>query len=284
MVTSNPLQLINTPQVFPVPGGISGSAQLLIQFETAPTAGTVTVERRAPGVAAWSPLAKGTAKSITSGALSLRIDGVVGSLRVTFTGLTGGAAPILWVDTNPTPQGLFNGLAAVTTQPYTEANVKNGVQFNLRAVWPLGDVIAPAGIKKIWFKTAAKQVIVKLREVQYVAEELKLELFKTPTGVTLGTDLAVHNYNGVSPVATTVLAKKNVTTTTNGTAFDNADPEYFFGSANAPQRAAASIPQGRERILPANSEFLIVITNTGTGDARVQYFLDWYEGDSDIPL
>jgi hypothetical protein len=284
MVTSNPLQLINTPQVFPVPGGISGSAQLLIQFETAPTAGTVTVERRAPGVAAWSPLVKGTAKSITSGALSLRVDGVVGSLRVTFTGLTGGAAPILWVDTNPTPQGLFNGLAAVTTQPYTEANVKNGVQFNVRAVWPLGDVIAPAGIKKIWFKTGAKQVIVKLREVQYVAEELKLELFKTPTGVTLGTDLTVHNYNGVSPVATTVLAKKNVTTTTNGTAFDNGDPEYFFGSANAPQRAAASIPQGRERILPANSEFLIVITNTGTGDARVQYFLDWYEGDSDIPL
>jgi len=46
MVTNNPLELNNSPQVFPVPGGISGSAQLLIQFDTAPSAGTVTVERR----------------------------------------------------------------------------------------------------------------------------------------------------------------------------------------------------------------------------------------------
>ncbi|MNX97911.1 hypothetical protein D3C86_1302940 [compost metagenome] len=114
---------------------------------------------------------------------------------------------------------------------------------------------------------------------------MKIELFIGPTGVTGGTDLIVHNYNGVSPVATTVAAKKNVTTTTNGTQFDHGDPEHFFGGANDPQRQNVdSIPLGRERVLPANSEFLVVITNTGTGNARAQYFLDFYEGTTDLPL
>jgi hypothetical protein len=38
------------------------------------------------------------------------------------------------------------------------------------------------------------------------------------------------------------------------------------------------------RILPANTEFAVVITNTGAGNARVQYFLDFYEGEPDLPL
>lgn len=283
MVTSNPLQLNNSPQVFPVPGGVSGSAQLLIQFGTAPSAGTVMVERRAPGQQAWTPLAKGTAKSITGGALSLRADGVLGSLRVTFTGLTGGADALLWVDTNPTPQGLFNGLAALTTQPYTEANVKNGVQFYARVAWPTTDPIAANSTRKILFRTGSKPVIIKSRDVLSVAEELSLNLYEGPTGVTGGTAVPVRNYNRVNPVTTTVVMTANVTTTTDGTLFDG--PEYFFGSASAPQRSAASIPQGRERILPPLTSFLITITApAGVGTSRVQYFLDWYEGDSDLPL
>lgn len=284
MVTSNPLQLVNTPQIFPVPGGILGSAQLLIQFDTAPSAGTVTVERRAPGQTAWTPLAKGTAKSITSGALALRVDGVVGSIRVTFTGLTGGVNPLLWIAPVDTPQGLFTGLAAVTTQPYTEANVKNGVQFYMRAVWPTADLIVQGTTRKIFFQTGAKPVVIKQREFQYVSEELAINLYSNPVGVGVtGTALTIRNYNAVNPVATTVTARVNVTTTSDGTLLDG--PEYFFGAANAAQRSAGSIPQGRERILAPNSSFLVTITaSAGIGNSRAQYFLDWYEGDTDLPL
>lgn len=173
----------------------------------------------------------------------------------------------------------------MTVQPYTEANVKNGVQYNIRAVWPLADLIASGSARKIWFKTNAKPVLVKLRQFQYLAEEMRIELFANPTGVSGGTDLVVHNYNGVNPVATTVQAKKNVTITNNGTPFDQGDAEYFFGGANDPQRQNVdSIPLGRERVLPANTEFAVVITNTGTGNARAQYFLDFYEGGTDLPL
>ncbi|MGH9930726.1 MAG: hypothetical protein ACREA9_16070 [Pyrinomonadaceae bacterium] len=178
---------------------------------------------------------------------------------------------------------VINGLRAITVQPYTEANVKRGLQYNVRAAWPLSDVIAAGTSRKLWFRTNAKPVIVKLREFQYTAEEMRIELFIGPTGVSGGTDLVIHNYNGVNPVAPTAVAKKNVTITNNGTIFDNGDSEYFFGSANDPQRQAASIPAGRERILPANTEFAVVITNTGTGNARAQYFLDYFEGAPDTP-
>lgn len=216
-------------------------------------------------------------------------EGPCGRLRVSLAG-TGAitAALKVWRGDDAgsgIPSGAFTGLRAITVQPYTEANVKNGLQFNLRAVWPLADVIPTGTARKVWFKTNAKPVIVKLRDFQYVAEELRLELFQAPTGVSGGTDLTIHNYNGVNPVATTVAAKKNVTITNNGTQFDNADAEYFFGSANDPQRqAATAFPSGRERILPANTEFAVVITNTGTGNARAQYYLDFYEGGTDLPL
>lgn len=288
MARQFPLLAINTPQILNVPGALTGYHQLILAFATAPSAGTVLVEYQIVGAIGWTALQHLSAASITSGFLTARADGPIANFRLTFTGLVGGTAPILWVDTQAEPAGLFSGNAALTVQPYTETNVKNGLQYNLRAVWPLADQI-PSGLpplnqRKILFQTGAKQVIVKLRELHFSAEELRIELFQTPTGVTGGTPLTIHNYNGVSPVTTTVAATKGVTTTTNGTTFDAGDPEYFFGSPNAPQRNPGSIPQGRERILPANSAFLVVISNTGTGDARVQYFLDFFEGSPDLPL
>ena len=182
------------------------------------------------------------------------------------------------------PPDLYRGFRAITTQPYTEANVKNGVQYSLRAAWPLLDTIATGASRLIWFKTGAKPVLVKLRDLQYLAEELSIQLYTGPTEVTGGTVLGISNYNGVAPVATTVQAKKNVTVTARGTEFGGSDPEYLFGAAGNPQRAPASIPQGRERVLPANTEFIVAITNTGTSAARVQYYLDWYEGATDLPI
>lgn len=217
-----------------------------------------------------------------------RYNGVVTSVTVDLTGTGATTAEFtIWRTDDPVdcfPQEAFTGTRGLIVQPYTEANVKNGVQFSLRAAWPLSDPIANGTPRKLWFKTGSKPVLIKLRELQYFAEELEIQLFKSPTGVTGGTDLTVHNYNGVAPVATTIQAKKNVATTSNGTEFDGGDPEYFFGSNTAPQRTASSIPTGRERVLSANTEFLVVISNTGSGSARAQYFLDWYEGGTDLPI
>lgn len=269
-----------------IPGGSPAGALLFIALNGAgPFAGTVTVDYRAPGSAANVPLVKATNAPVGAvGLVNVRMDGPIGQARISFAGVTGAAQATVWLVPQDHPAGLFTGLAAITTQPYTEANVKNGVQFYGRAVWDTADSIVAGTTRKLWFKTGAKPVIVKLRDLQYVCEELVIRLFRAPTGVTGGTDLVIHNYNGINPVASTVVAKKNVTTTTDGVEFDSGDSETLFGAQTTAQRSAASIPQGRERILPANTEFLVTFTNAGTGAARVQYFLDWYEGGTDLPL
>jgi hypothetical protein len=284
MINNYPLQPVNGQQIVPLVGGPGGFNELAIAFAVAPSAGTVTLEYRALGGGPWLPLAHATALPVTGGYINVRIDGVVSSVRVTFAGLVGGTLPVLWSSNQALPAGVASGLAAFIVQPYTEANVKAGLQFYLRANWPLLDTIAAGETVKMHFRTGVKPVIVKLRDFACVAEELRINLYVGPTGVTGGTPLTIHNYNAVNGAATTCLAAKNVTTTTDGTEIDGGDPEHVFGSANAPQRSAASIPQGRERILPPLTSFIVALTNTGAGVARAQYFLDWYEGGTDIPL
>lgn len=288
MTSAHVVPLQNGEHVIDVYGQTDGYHVLTFVYGTQPTAGKIAVFARYLGLG-WFPVIEAGSLDMITGKATVAV-GPIDAYRFVISGLVGGAdltvhiADLAEWPGPGFPPGLFEGTRALTVQFYPEANVKNGVQFNLRAAWPIGELIPSLASRKIWFKTNAKQVLVKLRELQYLAEELKIELFRAPTGVTGGTDLSIHNYNGVNPVATTVQAKKNVTIANNGTPFDNSDPEYFFGSSNAPQRQTSSIPQGRERVLPANTEFAVVITNTGSGDARVQYFLDWYEGGTDLPV
>lgn len=196
-----------------------------------------------------------------------------------------------WVDMGDTshapqvlahpPFDLLNGFAAIVTQPFTEANVKRGVQYYLRAAYPTVDPITGGTSRKLLFTTGEKPVLVKLRVFDYIGEELSISLFSAPTVTDNGDPITISNWNVVSPVATTVAARKDVTTSDDGTLIS--DPEYFFGSAQQNSRDVHSIPEGRERVIPANSTFLVVITNENGQDARCQYFLDWYEGGTDIP-
>lgn len=290
MANSYPLDLVETPQVVPLAGSPGPFHNIVLSFNTPPSAGSVLIEYRNLADPTWQPVSHANGVVITSGFFQVRLDGSVAALRITFSGLSGGSGARVWDDVSALPNGLFGGEAALITQPYTEANVKNGVQYYLRAAWPASDPIAVGqeNARKIWFKTGILPVIVKLRDLTYIAEELSLQLYKGPAGVTGGDDLVIRNYNGITPVAAVgVAAKKNVTTTSNGVEFDGGDPEYFFGSSSAANRAQSSIPAGRERILPLNSEFLVVITNSSAGGgaaARAQYFLDFYVGQPDLPL
>lgn len=284
MPLSFPLSLTTTPQECALAGGMYGAQQIVLTFAQNPTSGTATVEVLPVGGASWVTLTKAVNLPLAGAPYFIRSAGWVSQVRVTFSSPVGGSGALLWVEKSLLPLALFEGLSAITTQPYTEANVKNGLQFYIRAVWPKGGEIPAGETRKIWFSTGSSPVIIKARIFEFDAEEIRINIYAGPTGVTGGTVITPRNYNRVNPVAAVSQAKKNVTTTTDGTAFDPDDPEYFFGSSNSPQRTPGSILQGRERILPANAEFLVAITNTGTSIARAQYFLDYYQGGTDLPL
>lgn len=176
-------------------------------------------------------------------------------------------------------RGLVHGLRAINVQSYNESNVKLGLQYYLKANWPTGDVIANGAPRNIIFQTGSKPVIVKTRIVSYIGEEFQLEIFSNPT-FTGGAPKVVGNYNTVNPVPTTVTVLKDATVTDDGTPLDD-EPDYYYGATTG-NRNAQSIPDGRERIIPENSTLMVkVSSNIGSG--RFSYFIDWYEGEPDLP-
>lgn len=171
---------------------------------------------------------------------------------------------------------IIDGNKAITTQPFTELNVKTGSQFYARASWPLADTILAGTTRKIHFIVGDSTILVKVRFFSYIAEELELQIFQGPTGVTGGSPIQISNWNAINPNVSVVSASKNVSTTSDGTPIQ--DPEFFFGSSATGQRIQESIPENIERVIPGNTEYLVTITNNSAGVARVEYGLTWYEG------
>ena len=179
------------------------------------------------------------------------------------------------------PNGVFSGLRAATQQGYTEANVKNGVQFYLQHNLP--QLVASTGVYKLLFTTGAKQVLVKGREMYGIGEAFSLQVYKQPNAPTPGgTLLTVQNFNDIAAAATTIAIRGGVTTVSDGTVWG--DPQRLFGQSAAGQRAGSGLAPGGDRVLKANSSYLVVFRNTGSGTADIDYFLTWYEGGTDLPL
>lgn len=254
--------------------------------------GSITIEARHPGSNAWLSV---PGNPLTPGEV-VRFTGVVDEYRFTLSGSSG---PVVVTVMN-TSEGagrdysapetgvgpsteMAAGQQAITIQPYTEINVKRGLEFYFRASYPAANPIPASGVRKIYFATGDSTVLVKLRIFDYVGQELQIQIFEAPTGVTGGTPIVPSNWNRVNPQPSTVTITKDVTAATDGAPFDP-EPDYFFGAATAPARDVSSIPSGRERVLSPNTEYLVVITNNdASAGARCQYFLDWYEGEPDLP-
>lgn len=215
-----------------------------------------------------------------------RYNGPVVRVRLDVTGMAGvtSAVAFIWRDDEAleaAPPGAYSGTRALTTQSYTEANVKNGVQFYLQHNLP--QLVATTGIYKLLFTTGAKPVLVKGREMYGIGETFSLQLYKQPTAPAPGgTLLTVQNYNDIGAAATTVTVRGGVTTTADGTPWG--DPQRLFGQSAAGQRAGSGLAPGGDRVLKPNSTYLVVFRNTGSGTADIDYFLTWYEGGTDLPL
>lgn len=212
-------------------------------------------------------------------------EGPCGRLRVSLAGTNAVTAFVrIWRGDDASsgiPGGAFSGLRAMTTQNYIEANVKYGLQFYIQHNLP--QLPATTGTYKLLFTTGAKQVLIKGREMYGIGETFSIQTYKQPTAPAPGgTLLTVQNFNDVAPVATTVTIRGGVTTTSDGTAWG--DPQRLFGQSAAGQRAGSGLAPGGDRILKANSTYLVVFRNTGSGTADIDYFLTWYEGGTDLPL
>lgn len=219
------------------------------------------------------------ASSLTSGELAFRIDGPVAGLRITIAGLVGGTGPNLWLDSQSLPADAFNGLAAITTQNYTETNAKNGVQYEISSNTA---ALAIGGNIDTIFTTGANPVVIKSRSVRFNGTSLATRVYKAPT-FTGGTVTPYFNLSDKNPVAGSVVIRNGATVTATGTEFGA--PTFDIGSDGLGSSSLSTFSTfGIERVLAPNTTYLQRITNDSAAIQRVSSYLTWYEGQTDIPL
>lgn len=172
----------------------------------------------------------------------------------------------------------FKGLRALVTQTYTEANVKNGLQFEASMY---NAAVAPAGNFDIEFATGSKPVIIKNRQVAFTGIGITANVFEAPT-TSAGTASAVYNLNRVGPVATTVTCKTAPTVTDTGTQA-GATTYGLGGSGVGPTIVSAFAVNGAERVLKPNTKYLLRITNNDAAAQKITVYTSWFEGGTDLP-
>lgn len=178
-----------------------------------------------------------------------------------------------------TPDGVFSGLRATTFQGYTEANVKNGVQYEVS-----NNVAALANAANLdtIFITGANPVLIKSRLVKFNGTSLLTRVYRAPT-YTGGTPVAYFNLNDRNPVAGGVSILGGANVTAPGTEFGA--PTYDIGSEGQGNSSLSTYSTfGVERLLRPNTTYLQRITNDSGAAQRVTGFLTWYEGGTDLPL
>lgn len=175
------------------------------------------------------------------------------------------------------PQGSFSGTRALTTQSYTEANSKNGVEQE-------GSTLFTAlafGVNDTFFVTGALTVALKGRVIGFTGDGVTAEIFTGAT-YTGGSSAVYQNASDINPVTGLSQIIVGATVATEGTlAFA---PDHLIGNTSNQGKGSTGTIVGREKLLKANTTYLFRITSLDAAAQDITSLLTWYEGDLDLPL
>ena len=178
------------------------------------------------------------------------------------------------------PQGLFVGLRAMTTQSYTEANVKNGLQYEANS--PLISLAAAAN-SDILFTTGSKPVIIKSRTIAFSGVGISAAVYEAPTITANGTAIAAYNLSRIIPTAAVSTLSSGPTVTATGTQISA--KTFAIGSTGVGNSSLGTYAvSGSERVLKPQTSYLLRITNTGPDTCSISAYISWYEGTPDLPV
>lgn len=173
---------------------------------------------------------------------------------------------------------MTKGQKAVVFQNYTEANVKNGLQYFLRELFT---GVAVGSTVTVKFQTGAKPVIIKSREVSFSGSS-RVDYQAIEGGTyTGGTAVAIRNENLIAPVPTTV-SVTHTGTASGGTVYRE---KTIFGSGATTGGGSriGTDSLGRETVLKPNTLYQVKMTNFSGSVADIQFELSWFEGTPDLP-
>lgn len=177
-------------------------------------------------------------------------------------------------------ESLRNGTQAIIVQNYTEANVKNGLQYYMRLH---AASVAVNGVLNLRFQTGAKPVIIKAREVSFSATNTVEYVAQEGGTYTGGTAVAVENENRINPVPSTVLLSTGGTIGGSPVVFRR-KRIYSAGSTSGGGSKVGTDVLGRETVLKPNTLYTVTMTNVAGATAEIQLELSWFEGTPDLPI
>ena len=184
---------------------------------------------------------------------------------------------------NDPPVGLYTGLRAMTVQSYTEANVKNGAQFEFSS--PRTTLAAGQPTTSV-LRTGALPVLIKSRVIQFTGKGITARLYEGGTFTAgSGTGLPIYNMRRKPPVpAALCTARAGITVTALGVEYGA--PTVGIGSTGQGQTVYGAFQvQGVERWLEPNTTYFLQITNDSTTDPTdISVYVTFYEGKPDLPL
>lgn len=172
-----------------------------------------------------------------------------------------------------------NGVGAIVTMGYPEANSKNGTQWEAqrRLTGMTQGQIATSIIK-----TGSLPVDLKARVFAYTGSGIIARVYKAPT-YTGGTPDPVYNMNTIPGVAATLETEllTGFTLTANGT--EVAATLYLIGPSTNQYTGSTLASFGSNRILAPNTSYLLTFESLSAGQ-DVTARLEFYEGELDLPV
>lgn len=172
-------------------------------------------------------------------------------------------------------QRILDGDQALTVEPFTELNSKLGAQW----LASFFSEAVPAGTTvQVVIETGDDRVILKDAIIQFTSEKIKTRIYKSPS-FSGGTLVDIYNYNDETELVSGVNLKTGATVTAVGTQIS---PEIAsLGDVTIPQGAQVAQTNefaGVERVLSANSSYLVEIENFGDSAGDISVLATWYEG------
>lgn len=178
------------------------------------------------------------------------------------------------------PEGLFSGTRAITAQTYTEANVKNGLQFESST--PIVTV-QPSTDTNVMFVTGDKPVIVKNRTVSFTGTGITATVFEGGVASSSGTQMQAYGLSRITQIPVASHIYYNSAMSSNGSQISAS--VVSMGSASNGQNTVGSFGvSGSERILMPNTVYLLKVTNTDSSACKMAVYITWYEGTPDLPV
>jgi len=178
------------------------------------------------------------------------------------------------------PEGLYTGDRAITSQSYDEMNKKRGAQWEASTRVQLA---AGTGVNYTIFRTGNKPVDLKQRVFGFDGIGVVGRIYKNPT-YTGGTQAGLWNML-TSQALTQPECQIFTGPTVSSRGTEIAAPIYAFGPSSQQARGAVPTAYASNRIFDEpNTTYLFVIE---TLDAAAQYIssrLELYEGPLDWPL